>query len=1227
MASFPAVIPDDEKVALDTRRFADYAAPHLNPPAPVPPPEPGPAAPPMPGGFDPGAPPPPENPEEQAMRFAAYVQPHLDDNSGQTSQGAPGGLATPEMAPGGSPGLPPPPAPFQPAFDAAGADRPPSEFEPSGVVGLPWSGGGVAQRQSAGVGPLQTPEVVGSNPAPAAASDDAQRFWDYTQRALGPQVSQPVGPQDVGPPTIADNLPRTGTAALKAIGEGVNNRIEQANQEYADWQAATQAMDEKLRRGEQPTEEEWRRALDPGLDYAMSVGGEAPRGPKAGQFVPDPSDFAAWMRYKKDLAAGQPQQAVRRSPMGMQAYERYLRENPDFHPPEYEMGPVAQPPAGGVLEQQRGMPMSGEDAIARTDKMYGEGATRARQPLAQRWENFTAGVNRDWIDQGRDLVDLEKVAANNLGRSLKADEMASVQSRLNPFYTARVRVDEQLRPALNDLSDRDYADVRNILTWKGNVDVAAAKANPGRVFSGDLSAADSQAALDALAQRLGPERFGELERRAMSVVDFNTDELARDVRNGLVSQQQADAWMQQYPNYTPVVISDYLKEQGRALGGKSLNVGPSGYKRLSEEGTARLRLDPVAATVDAAYQGEALRRQNTAWRAFHDLIQADPQMQQMFQVEKGGPKGGTRFESSVSGWIDGEQYTITTPFPDLAKAIRQEAGGVPMWGWNTAMQLYKELITARNPTFLVGNAAIDAPLAILNTAMREGGAHKVLPVAVDLFKAYADAFKGIASGQYLGQRTAGYLREGGGMGFYGAPSVASGAEEVARLRRGSVLEVNNAGDLARVAKDLATLNWVKGLGERVELGPRAMAYDRAMKRGLSPEQAVLEGRTVTVDFNQGGKAAKIVNSFVPFFNPALQGSVQGARIIGQNPRGALLTLGPALVGPALAAEAWNRADPERSKAYDDVPRYIKDRGVVVMLPGAAPTDEKGETRPQFVAINLRQLAPIAMLTREVYDRVAGRDGRTAADLLGGAAGQVSPVQGFSTLLPPGVTTGAELAANRDFYRRADIATTRNDERASALAGVAAQGINAASGQRVRPSQADYAIRDLTGGVGEMVSGASDLAAGRTKPSNAPQDVPVVGGFVRRFVRGDVGQELQDARANKISPEVRGLLDQAGIAYDPAPAPGEVNKIPLHRQEHTLFQQQVNKYTDEYLGDLLRSDTFKDLPVSRQKAQIQRQVDRARREAKADVLDTLSDDEIVRRRLEAKEAQQRADQRR
>lgn len=870
------------------------------------------------------------------------------------------------------------------------------------------------------------------------------------------------------------------------------------------------------------------------------------------------------------------------------------------------------------------VPRSADPDLARIQAMYDEPPTPPRLgAVADRLETARRDFVRAWTDRGVDLAEFQKRAQQALGRPLTADEMAYEASRLNADMGAKVRVDEQLKPIIQQAGD-DYGYVRDYLTARGNLDVAAAMGNARRAFSGGLDAAASQRALDAMQTELGPQRFAKVQDLATRVADVNRDLLQAKVDAGLITPAQYADWTAKYPTYTPVKITDYLKAQmaGGSGAGQSLSVRSNGIRVLSEEGTSRLREDPIASTLRNAYETESLVRKNDAFNAFAKLRDADPALQAQIREVPAGYTA-TRDEQTVTGFVGGERKTFVMP-KDMAAVVKQE-GVAPVPVLGPLMQLFKMAVTSRNPVFLAGNAVNDAVSYAVRTASREGGPQHVPGALVDLARAYVDAFSGLLSGEFRGD-AARFLKEGGGQfGFFNREekNVRQGVDA---LRRSTVFSVDGADDLKRLIGGVLTLKPVEAIGERIELAPRVAAFRRAEARGQNTVQAVLEGRTVTVDFAQGGAWAKQLNGFIPFFNVATQAAATAPRAVAENPRGAALTALGLLVAPTVAAEAWNRSDPQRAADYADVPDYLKDQGIVLMLPGEAPRDERGERRPQFVHLKMRDYAPYTTLVRGVAERVLGDDHRAWASLLGSAGAQVAPVGGVDSLLPPGVSTGVELATNRDLFRGRDIATDRNDENASALSRGLADAINAGA-QRigrypdVRPSQVEFAGRDVGGGVVAAGLAASDLATGRTKGSTTPQDLPGAGGLVGRFVRGDTGQQAQTARDRRLSDETRQLLYDAGLTPDVSAVKGEIDGAPLSRVEQAEYQRVANALMDDAIQAASMRGAWLTGDEAARKKIVQDAVAKAHERARAQIKREIGSGELGLRR--ASEADRRA----
>lgn len=745
-----------------------------------------------------------------------------------------------------------------------------------------------------------------------------------------------------------------------------------------------------------------------------------------------------------------------------------------------------------------------------------------------------------------------------------------------------------------------------------------------RQFSGGINQNESRQALVQLQQVLGPARFARVEQAAQQVWRFADGIRQQAVDSGLWTPELAAELRQDYPHYVPTKILDYMQEPGAIANGTSLSVRDQGLKRLTIEGTDKVREDPLASLVRAQYEMQALAGKN---RAFNAFVRLNERLSPEDRIIREMPTGykPTVHEAALPGFIDGKKVTYLVP-KEYETVIKQEANA-PIKGLAPALQLYKGLLTSKNPAFIAGQVPLDAMSYIIRETTRGGGPQALPGVLHALFSAYGDAWKGFGSQTFRGD-TAAFLKGGGGMGGFFRTDAKAVRANVAELARSSPLTVNNGADLARIVKDILTLKPVEAVGERFELAPRVASMKLAQQRGLNNVQAVINGRTVTMDFAQGGSLAKFINQFIPFFNVGMQGLATPARVIRDNPRGALASFLTLLAAPTIGAEAWNRADPQRAKDYADIPNYIKDRSIVLMLPVAAPTDTQGERRPQYIEIRAREFAPFVDFTRAALSKALGDNPRSWQDLAGGALNAASPISTdsalglFGSLVPPGISTGLDLSNNRSSYTGATIATKNTDQRASALSKGLTTGINAASdatglGLNVRPSQTEFAGRDLTGGAGQIVRDVSNIAA-RQPTSGLPQDTPLVGQVTRRFVGGSVGQRLQTAQGQRMSSAVTPILRDAGI-YDITPVADHIGKIPLSNDEQAIYQETASQYIDQLLPAIAASPAYQSKSPADRAVILQNAMSNARQLAREYTL-TQVDRTAILDRIQAEQAQ-------
>jgi hypothetical protein len=846
------------------------------------------------------------------------------------------------------------------------------------------------------------------------------------------------------------------------------------------------------------------------------------------------------------------------------------------------------------------------------------------------------------------------------------------QAQLNLAERA-VRSAEEMLARRQDAVRAAQQDVVQRATTEG------ARVAQERQFSGGLSRESSQQILDDLQNRLPPEVWNRIERAGDQIFDYGRRLRDHLVDAEVLSREQADELSRAYPDWMKTRILDYMHTNGPGgqAAGSRIGLNDTGLRNYLLEGTQRGREDPVASMI--AYTDEATKRahQNQVARALVDLDAAspNPQLRRVTTPEEmragQAPVQPGPGEEVINLFRNGVKEQYVTDNPMLAEAIRgADTYNFPSFARKGADWL-RMAATARNPAFLVGNTMLDVPEYFLTTAARggAGGVFQLPRITYELIRGYADAFAGMRptpvggtlgalaggggaaatvdrndpnywskvaaaalggsivggrrgfTGRFEGEATQRFLGQGGGMaGGYYARSPEAAQQVLQTMQRDHVFSVNSAADLRRLISGFAKLRWVEAIGQRGELAPRVAAMRVAERRGLGRVASTIQGRDVTMDFDQGGRMIKYLNQVIPFLNVGFQAPAKIYRLARQNPAGMAAAVGSMLIGPTIGLEAWNHATPQRARDYADVPDYMKDAGLVFMLPTEAPVDKDGNRRPQYIWINMRNWAPFVQMARQGAALAAGRgDVKDWRDLAGAVALASSPMQArnladaASSFQLPLANTALQAALNTDFYRGGAIVSRSADENASALARAATPLVQRgadvlAPGSTVRPSMLDFLVRDSASGLGNMLLGAGDIAAGQPPRVQEAASQPVLGGFTGRVIRGQGGQMLETARqpGALLSPAARQTLREGGVQWEPTAVQAEVQRIPLRREEQTRLQQLSNQYVADAVARATSNPNwqrFADRPLLRERL-LQRYVNAAHAKASAEVLKSI-----------------------
>jgi hypothetical protein len=128
---------------------------------------------------------------------------------------------------------------------------------------------------------------------------------------------------------------------------------------------------------------------------------------------------------------------------------------------------------------------------------------------------------------------------------------------------------------------------------------------------------------------------------------------------------------------------------------------------------------------------------------------------------------------------------------------------------------------------------------------------------------------------------------------------------------------------------------VEDLNTAVENGTRLSAYIAMRKGGVAADRAAYVARELTVNFNRKGEMGPAINAAYIFFNASVQGSVRMVSAVMRSKPLAYAVAGIAMAGfwldiinSLMAGE-----DDDGRNAYDKIPAWLKERNIIVMIPG------------------------------------------------------------------------------------------------------------------------------------------------------------------------------------------------------------------------------------------------------------------------------------------------------
>ena len=551
------------------------------------------------------------------------------------------------------------------------------------------------------------------------------------------------------------------------------------------------------------------------------------------------------------------------------------------------------------------------------------------------------------------------------------------------------------------------------------------------------------------------------------------------VKSGMLKPEIYAELVKKYPNYVPF-FRDFKAESmdGFLASSKGFINVASPIKRF--KGSTRDIIDPLQSILRNTYQFTNAIERNKVAQNFAKLADIHGMGRIVEQVKEGSARAT---DNTFAVWQRGQKVVYETT-PELKAALE-------MSDKNASNLLVRIMQTPAS--WLRAGATSTTGFALANLVRDNVSAaifskHGYLPVF--------DTLKGVSQFIKKGELYQEYLRSG-----------ASGAAMVSLDRDymgGQIREIlRKEPTWQKVVKN--PIEVMRAISEASEISTRLAEYDNARKgytglanrlfgserKSLTPQQAALEARDITIDFSRIGKNTKTANRVVAFFNAAVQGADKLRRVWKEDPVGASIRATLFVTIPTVALWQINKDNPE----YQELPQYVKDTYWIL------PSGDHLIKIPKPFELGVLYGTSVERMLQWMDDKDHGRKGIGFKGYGERVADVLTP-----SVMPTAFIPIAEWAANYSFWRQKSIVPQAQQDLPDALqygqnTSAVAKGIGSLF--NVSPYKVDNTIRGYGGNLATLGLTAIDAATGETanRPAKRWYELPEISKFTATPYQG------------------------------------------------------------------------------------------------------------------------------
>ena len=608
--------------------------------------------------------------------------------------------------------------------------------------------------------------------------------------------------------------------------------------------------------------------------------------------------------------------------------------------------------------------------------------------------------------------------------------------------------------------------------------------------------------LSQLRARLSPQDYAQLEDAVNIVLRTYREERERLVSAGIISRKVADHLAENHKYFNPIRYVQHAEKEAVRTGSRSAFRDPNvEVIKLAEQPFEGQIQYPMMTLAEQLVRNEAMIVRNDVISTLLRLAEEvnTPGVRRLGPgKESAGPSRTLQF------WENGNVVTYAVPDFIAREAdyfSRSFGSGDVAYAVGMVNGISKAAFTRLNPYFIPVNILFDGLTAMATQNLIP---HRTIIEGYKMVRHGQDNAVTIAhriSGGYQARffSTEGrYLAELAGIGPGMSEAQINNAIEK-NLGGKMIYEGKVIGEkeMKAVLKDVLKSGFgISAIGDIAEQAPRQAFFKREMDKALgkgwektySPEEiammpvarkAAADSIELTINFARGSLLTKILNPFVPFINPIMEGLKKPFRAIKENPGKTTIVLASYMAAQTRLT-TYNLSYPE----YMNIPKEDRWGSIIVMLP-SKEKDVTGKPIPNYFTLwpATRDLSIFLGTPTYLLERWSQNSPDSWMDFARTILGEVTPFGEIPA--PPIAKELVEQATNMDYYRGTKIVPSEiqvEDTPKQSMPWTSETMKRIGEGIGVSPVRIDHAFSSLLGGTYQAVESVTDFIIDMIDPS-------------------------------------------------------------------------------------------------------------------------------------------------